>query len=137
LVYWSFTALEIYSVAVYRNGSLSDRAHLASPDVPKALRVEVLHAEDLRRRIAIDWRSELVPAVDPGAAAHLRNAFAPLTQGGVVVVEYSPAKGTTVRVNRSIAVSGASHDLMLAFLDHWLGQRPVSEEIKRALTGGS
>jgi hypothetical protein len=27
-----------------------------------------------------------------------------------------------------------NHDLMLAFLDHWLGQRPVSEELRRALT---
>jgi hypothetical protein len=34
-------------------------------------------------------------------------------------------------------VTGASHDLILAFLDHWLGQRPVSEEIKRALLGSS
>jgi hypothetical protein len=32
-----------------------------------------------------------------------------------------------------VAVSGAHHDLMLAFLDHWLGQQPVSEEIKRML----
>ena len=26
---------------------------------------------------------------------------------------------------------------MLAFLDHWLGQRPVSEEMKRTLVGSS
>jgi hypothetical protein len=25
--------------------------------------------------------------------------------------------------------------LMLAFLDHWLGQRPVSEDLKRDLLG--
>jgi hypothetical protein len=33
-------------------------------------------------------------------------------------------------------VSGAHHDLMLAFLDHWLGDRPVSEDIKRTLLAG-
>jgi hypothetical protein len=33
-------------------------------------------------------------------------------------------------------VSGAHHDLMLAFLDHWLGDRPVSEELKRTLLAG-
>lgn len=52
-------------------------------------------------------------------------------------VEYVPAKGTVVRVNRAVAVSGAHHELMLAFLDHWLGQRPLSEEIKRTLLGSS
>jgi len=38
-----------------------------------------------------------------------------------------------VRVNDATAVSGAKHDLMIAFLDHWLGQQPVSEEMKRTL----
>jgi hypothetical protein len=50
-----------------------------------------------------------------------------------VQIEFAPEKGTTVRVNKAVAVSGGHHDLMLAFLDHWLGQRPVSEEIKRTL----
>ena len=52
-------------------------------------------------------------------------------------VEYVPGKGTAVRVNKAVAVSGAHHDLMLAFLDHWLGQRPVSEELRHALLGSS
>jgi len=40
-----------------------------------------------------------------------------------------------VRVNKGVVVSAAHHDLMLTFLDHWLGQRPVSEEIKKSLLG--
>jgi hypothetical protein len=71
--------------------------------------------------------------LEPAATAHLRGTFAPLRNGDIVLVEYVPTKGTTVRINRGVAVSGAHHDLMLAFLDHWLGQQPVSEEIKRML----
>jgi Chalcone isomerase-like len=67
----------------------------------------------------------------------LRGAFAPLRYGDVVLVEYVPIKGTTVRINRGVAVSGAHHDLMLAFLDHWIGQQPVSEEVKRSLLASS
>lgn len=33
-----------------------------------------------------------------------------------MLIEYVPNKGTFVRVNRAVAVSGANHDLMLAFL---------------------
>ena len=44
-----------------------------------------------------------------------------------------PARGTPVRVNNPVAGAGAHHDLMLAFLDHWLGDRPLSEEIRRTL----
>jgi hypothetical protein len=55
----------------------------------------------------------------------------------VIAVEFVPAKGTTVRVNKAVAVTGAHHDLMLAFLDHWIGERPLSEELKRALLRSS
>ena len=50
-------------------------------------------------------------------------------------MEYVARRGTTVHVDKAVAVSGANLDLMLAFLEHWLGQRPVSEEIKRTLLG--
>jgi hypothetical protein len=116
---------------------LFDRAHLISPDVTKALRIVVTYREDLHRRVALDWRKELIPRLDLTATAHLRGTFAPLKEGDIVQIEYVPTKGTVVRVNRAVAVSGANHDLMLAFLDHWLGQRPVSETIKRTLLGGS
>jgi hypothetical protein len=124
--------VEVYSVAVYVDGG-GDRTTLASSDVPKALRIQIAYQDDLTRPIALDWRRELVPALDAAPAAHLRGTFAPLRHGDVVLIEYVPSKGTAVRVNRAVAVTGASHDLMLAFLDHWLGQRPVSEEMKRTL----
>lgn len=110
---------------------------LVSPEIDKALRIQVLYREDLRRRLAIDWRRELVPSLEAAATAHIRAAFLPLRHADVVIVEYAAGRGTTVRVNNAVAVSSADHDLMLAFLDHWLGQRPVSEDLKRALLGRS
>mgnify|MGYP003578591986 CR=1 FL=1 len=76
---------------------------------------------------------ELIPPLDGRAIVQLRGTFAALQRGDIVVIEYTPSRGTSIRVNKGVAVSGIDHDLMLAFLDHWLGQRPVSEEIKRAL----
>ncbi len=126
-------AVEMYTLALYVEGPALDRQVLASPDVAKALRIEITYEEDLRRRLPFDWRRELVPRLEPAATTHLRGSFAPVRDGDVVLIEYAPGRGTTVRVNKGVAVSGAHHDLMLAFLDHWLGQRPVSEEIKRQL----
>jgi hypothetical protein len=128
-------AREFYTLAVYVNGSPADSASLRSPDVPKALRIAVTFKEDLSRRVPLDWRRELVPALDAQGSAHLRGTFAPLRYGDVVLIEYVPKKGTAVSVNTSTTVGEASHDLMLAFLDHWMGQRPVSEAIKKALLG--
>jgi hypothetical protein len=129
--------VDFYSLAIYVEPSMLDRAHLLSSDVSKALRIEVRYKDDLRRRVSIDWRRELVPTLEPAAAAHLQGTFAPLQHGDVVLIEYVPGKGTALRVNKAVAVSDANHDLMLAFLDHWLGQRPVSPEIKRTLLGSS
>ena len=128
--------VDVYTVALYGGGAV-DYQRLASIDVAKALRIEVTYEDDLRRHLSIDWRRELVPPLEPQAVAHLRGSFAPLRQGDVLQIEYVPGKGTTVRVSRAVGVSGAHHDLMLAFLDQWLGQRPVSEEIKRTLLAGT
>lgn len=126
--------IDLYGLALYVPGS-KNRANLLSEDVPKVLRIQVIYEEDPRSRIGIDWRGELVPKLESAATAHLRGTFAPLRSGDIVLIEYVPGKGTTVRVNKAVAVGGVNHDLMLAFLDHWLGQRPVSEEIKRTLLG--
>jgi hypothetical protein len=129
--------VELYGLAVYAHGPLGDRMHLASPDVSKALRIEVTYKEDLRRRIDIDWRREMIPALDARAVGHLRGPFGSVRQGDVVMIEYVPGQGTAIRINRTVVVSEASHDLILAFLDHWLGQRPLSEEMKRTLLAAS
>ena len=127
----------LYSIAMYVDQRFFDRAHLISPDVAKALRIVVPYKADVRRPVVLDWRRELIPRLDRAAAAHLRGAFAHLRHGDVVLIEYAPNQGTAVRVNKAVVVSDAHHDLMLAFLDHWLGQRPVSDTIKRSLLGSS
>jgi hypothetical protein len=95
----------------------------------------VTYVEDLRRSMPLDWRRELEPLFEPAGTAHLRGTFAPLQHGDVIQIDYVPRRGTSIRVNARVAADHASHDAMLAFLDHWLGQRPVSEELKRALLG--
>ncbi len=74
-----------------------------------------------------------MPRLDAPAAAQLLAITAAARKGDVLVVEYEPGKGTTIRGNNATAVSRAPHGLMVAFLDNWLGQRPVSEELKRIL----
>jgi chalcone isomerase-like protein len=128
-------AVELYSVALYAEGAAVEIGRLISPDSTKALRIAIGFKEELNRRVSFDWRRELVPRLESGAAAHLYGAMASVRQGDVVLIEYAPGKGTTVRVNRTVAVAEANHDLMLQFLEHWIGQRPVSEEIKQSLIG--
>ena len=126
-------SVEFYAVSIYTNGSIRDAASLSSTDTPKAVRIDVNYSQDLHSSITFDWQRELIPGLETPAITQLRRIFAPLRNGDVVQVDYTPTKGTTIRVNKDVAVTRGSHDLMLAFVDHWIGQRPLSEEMKQAL----
>ena len=128
-------ARELYTLAVYAEGGTLNRERLMAADTPKAIRIQITYDKDMRRPIAVEWRRELVPPLDGTATANLRATFLPLQLGDMINVEYVPRRGTLVRVNTLVAVEAAHHDLMLAFLDNWLGQTPVSEDMKRALLG--
>jgi hypothetical protein len=134
-----FGAVEVYGIALYVDPARRGPAQLRSPDVSKALRFVVLRKDDdVSRRVTIEWWRELVPTTaTPQGTDRLRDAFSALRQGDVVVVEYVSGQGTSVRMNEQAVASKVGHDLMLTFLDHWLGQRPVSEEIKQQLLGSS
>jgi hypothetical protein len=123
---------DLYSIALYGEAPF-DHPRMVSENVAKALRIAVIYERDWQRPPVTGWHRELVPRLEPAAVEHLRRSFAPLRRGDIVLIEYAPGRGTTVHVNRTTAVRGARHELMLAFLDHWLGQRPVSEEVKQAL----
>ena len=127
--------VDLYSVALYVSETTA-RAHMLSADTAKALHIAIMYEQDLRRTISLDWRRELIPPLEPAARAQLAGALAPLVRGDVVAVEYAPGRGTSIRINKNVVVSRISHDLMLSFLDHWIGQRPVSEDIKRQLLAG-
>ncbi len=100
------------------------------------MRIEVTSDDDPLSPLTRPWRRELVPSLDPVAAAQLRVLTGSVRKGDVLLVHYEPGKGTTIRGNTHTIVSSAPHDLMVAFLDQWLGQRPVSEDLKRALLEG-
>jgi len=128
--------IDLYTIGLFTDAPISDVAQLATDDRAKALRIEVRydsHNLRMRPRLALDWGRELVPSMSPAASGTLRGAVAGLRSGDVVIVAYAPRRGTTVRVNRSIVVSNSDHDLMLSFLDHWLGQTPLSQEVKDTL----
>ena len=126
--------IQIYNLALYFDGPV-DRARLASPQAAKALRIEVTHGNN-DRRLPVEWWRELIPKLEAQAVAHLMGTLAGLRSGDVVQAEYVPGQGTTLRVGKAVVVTGANHDLMMAFLDNWIGQRPISEEMKRVLLAG-
>jgi Chalcone isomerase-like len=123
----------LYTVAVYADVRPLDLARLAKAETAKVLRIAVVSNDDPFSPLARPWRRELVPRLDAPATTQLLAIVGTAKKGDVLLVEYSPARGTTLRANTQTPVTHAPHSLMVAFLDQWLGQRPVSEELKRVL----
>ena len=83
---------ELYSLAVYAESGPVDISQLASSSTAKALRIEIIYNNDLRRRMPIDWRRELIPALEIAATVSLRGTFGPLQHGDVVLISTSRAR---------------------------------------------
>ena len=123
----------LYTVAVYAEARPLDIAHLAKAETAKALRIEVVSDDDPFSPLTRPWRRELVPRLDVrrdhAAARDRGNGEEGRRPAGRILTReghHHPGKSQT-------AVSHAPHSLMVAFLDQWLGQRPVSEDLKRTL----
>ncbi len=127
----------LYTVAIYAEARPRELADLARADVATALRIEVASDDDPVSPLTRPWRRELVPRLNPAAVTQLSAIVGTVRKGDVLQVEYEPGDGTLIQLNALTVASRAPHDLMIAFLDQWLGQRPVSEDLKRTLLQGS
>lgn len=111
-------SIPVYTVALYASTRVPEPEGLSRPEIAKAVRVDVRYDPDLRPRVPVDWRRELVPNLNSAAVSSLDRGFAALEAGDVLIVSYVPNRGTSIRLNRHTIVAEGEHDVMLAFLDH-------------------
>ena len=129
-----FGTVELYRVALYAPHNIQSVADLRGVKVPKGLHVAVLYGGSLPDQIPSDWRKELQPALTDEQWKQLQSAYAKLRPKDEIRIWYAPGQGTTVSVSGKPVLSVPGQGLMGAFLDIWLGQTPVSEEIKKQLS---
>jgi hypothetical protein len=123
--------VELYRIGLYLSTRGAARAGVRD-DAPKALRLEIL-LDTNGARIPSEWRRELEPILTQQQQQSLRAAYSRLQAGDTLTISYTPRDGTHVVVNAHTVLESKGRDLIDAFLDQWLGQHPVSEEIKSAL----
>lgn len=128
---------DVYSVALYLSQPASRTAQVLAPERAKAFRVEVLYDGTMPDRPPASWRDELLPVLGRDQEEKLRSAYEGLRRGDRIVVRYAPAAGTTVTVAGRRLLFETGHRLMDAFVHLWLGDHPVSDDLRRALLAGS
>lgn len=128
--------MDVYRLSLYLPDPRLDYAYIASPDVAKVFRVDILYGGDLPDEVPDDWTAELVPATSDGDMAVLRDAYAALGEGDVIRIEYAPGAGSTVLINGDPIVETGDHRLAAAAAALWLGDDPASPEVRAAIFGG-
>jgi hypothetical protein len=136
--------LELYQVALYLPRKLNDPLDILDQDIPRRLRITLLRDVSAQQ----DLKYLLGGLNDNNNAEELAAIQVPLDQfltlmhkigripkGGVVQLDYLPTLGTRVWLNQHFlgAVPGAAFNRSL--LKIWLGERPIQNNLKRALLG--
>ncbi len=130
-----FGFVELYTIGLYLPGRDTRLERIRSKETPKALMLEVDYEGDTEYGIPESWRDELLPVLGPEDTHALRQAYGSIKAGDMVTISYVPKTGTRVAVNDRTVFMTEGQAVMAAFLDNWLGQQPVSEDIKSSLLG--
>lgn len=127
--------IDLYSVGWYLPEGKSSSVSPDDSSQAMAFRIIIDYSGDRPEQIPSAWREELLPPLNEAQMVELRRAYAGLRAGDTATVAYAPGSGTTIQVNGQALFTDSGYGLMAAFVDLWLGAKPVSEALKNALLG--
>ena len=134
--------VKVYVAGLYVATPASDAATLIDADEPKRVHMHFVRSVD-RQKLADAWRdgfsANSAPPVHGGLADRIEAfvaMFNDVDEGDDVRLDYLPGRGTRVEINGAEHGTVAGKDFNDALLRVWLGDEPVTDELKAALLGG-
>ena len=136
--------IDIYIGALYLQAKTPDARAILSDDGPASVHMHFLYSEISKKKITDGWidgldanlsNSEL-QAIQPQLDA-FNKLFTVLKEGDVLRIDYSPAKGTEVRINGEWRGAVAGNDFFRALLKIWIGPKPISKSLKQDMLGNN
>jgi hypothetical protein len=134
--------MDIYIGALYLPAKTSDSSAILGGSGPASVLMHFLYSEVSKKKITDGWNDGLKANLDPGAMQSLaadlerfNSLFRTVRKGEAIRIDYSPGTGTEVRINDELRGTVAGNDFYRALLKVWLGPRPVSKSLKKAMLG--
>ena len=104
--------------------------------------MHILHSEISREKITAGWKDGLQANLDPQALDAIgtrldefNRMFTDVRKGDVIRLAYRPDSGTEVWINSESRGLVAGNDFFRALLRVWLGDKPVTKSLKKAMLG--
>lgn len=135
--------VDVYVAALYLQARTPDAAAILSDDGPASVTMNIIYSELSKKKITDGW----IDGLDDNTTSSERKAIQPrleafnklfttMKKGDVLRIDYTPAKGTEVRLNGEWRGSVEGNDFFRALLKVWLGSDPASKSLKQDMLGG-
>lgn len=124
--------VKIYDVGLYLPKHISDQKQITQ-DIPQAFTVVIRYESNKKVGIPQAWREELLPALTQQQKKNLKSALSNAKTGEMFRIEYAPKHGTKILLGNEVILSESSYQIMSAFIDVWLGPKPISRRLAKAL----
>lgn len=124
---------DLYTCELYLREPTDDAARILGEKGPITVQLEV-HG-DPPGSILGAWAAVLKRELSDKMFRKTTMLYRDLEEGDRIQLHYVPENGTTVAINGESLFVDPGRDLIHAVLDQWVGEAPVSDELKEALLG--
>ncbi len=135
--------IDVYVAGLYLPARISDAATILGDDGPASVIMNIVYSKISKKKITDGW----IEGLDDNTTADERKAIQPrleafnrlftaMQKGDELRIDYTPARGTEVRLNGELRGSVEGNDFFRALLKVWLGSDPVSKSLKQDMLGG-
>lgn len=133
---------DIYVAGLYLPRREQEAARILEQDRPWRMLMHFLYKKVDREKLADGWEEGFAENLDGARLArlrarldHFKSLFPDLRRGEEVMLDYLPGSGVQVNINGNMKGVIRGSDFARALLSVWLGEEPVTDELKRALLG--
>jgi hypothetical protein len=132
---------DIYAAGLYLPTHTSDAVRAIEDDLPKRIEMRFLYKHVTRQQAvdALQWR-----LVESPAAASIQDQvqlfvswLRDFDRGDQILFDYVPGKGTTVTLQGESKGTMSGTAFMRAVWGIFLGEKPITEQLKRGMLGRS
>jgi hypothetical protein len=130
--------VDVYVGALYLQAKTPDAHAILSDNGPASVHMHILYKELSKQKITDGWIDGLDANISESELQYLQprvdafnKLFTVLKKGDVLRIDYSPDKGTEVRINGKLRGAVEGNDFFRALLKIWIGENPISKSLKQ------
>jgi hypothetical protein len=131
-----FIFLDIYLLSVYLPAGTPLSGQIDNRDIGKVFLLDVLYDGNMPDDLPNLWREPLADEISAELLAILQDQYDRVQTDDRVEFGYYPGFGEELRINEEPVLREPGRELMPALIELWLGDDPVSNNLRRLLISG-